>query len=113
MFSTLSLRCLLKQNIGFQAALARLLAERRARMQAAIPAGPRDDPPSYEAIDAQPHNRLFMHMFRQSVAEGLGEDAPEPGWVCMSWSRLCRGHADTNPLHQRPTGSQHTVSTSE
>ena len=63
-----------------QAALARL-AERRGRMQAAIPAGPRDDPPSYEAIDAQPHNRLFMHMFRQSVVEGLGEDAPEPGWV--------------------------------
>lgn len=64
-----------------QAALARLLVERRARMQAAIPAGPPDAPPSYESIDAQPHNRLFMHMFRQAVVDSLGEDAPEPGWV--------------------------------
>ena len=74
--------CLLCSLTGghAQAALARL-AVRRGRMQAAIPAGPRDDPPSYAAIDAQPHNRLFMHMFRRSVVEGLGEDAPEPGWV--------------------------------
>jgi hypothetical protein len=48
-------------------------------MHAAIPAGPRDDPPSYEAIDAQPHNRLFMHLFRQAVVDGLGEDTPETG----------------------------------
>jgi hypothetical protein len=77
-----------------QAALARLLAERRARMQAAIPAGPRDDPPSYEAIDARPHNRLFMHMFRQSVVDGLGEDAPEPGcvlhWLISELHGSCR-----------------------
>lgn len=62
-----------------EAAMARLFADRRARMQAAIPAGPPDDPPSYEAIDAAPHNRLFMHLFRQAVVQGLGEDAPEPG----------------------------------
>lgn len=52
---------------------------RRARMHAAIPAGPRDDPPSYEAIDAAPHNRLFMHLFREAVVDGLGEDTPAQG----------------------------------
>ena len=61
------------------AAAMRRLAERRSRMQAAIPAGPRNDPPSYEAIDAAPHNWLFMHLFRQAVVDGLGEDAPESG----------------------------------
>lgn len=42
-------------------------------------AGPTTPKPSYEAIDSQLHNRLFMHLFRAKLAEGLGEDAPEPG----------------------------------
>ena len=45
----------------------------------AIAAGPTTPKPSYEAIDSQPQNRLFMHLFRGKLAEGLGEDAPEPG----------------------------------
>ena len=43
-------------------------------------AGPTTPKPSYGTIDSQPQNRLFMHLFRQKLAEGLGEDAQEPGY---------------------------------
>lgn len=73
----------------------RLAAERRAAALA-ISAGPTDEPPSYEAIDSRPHNRLFMHLFRQAVVEGLGEDAPEPGFdgIITLTRRLSNRFAD-------------------
>lgn len=54
-----------------------------------IAAGPTTPKPSYEAIDSQPQNRLFMHLFRGKLAEGLGEDASEPGCASMRLRREC------------------------
>ena len=39
-------------------------------------AGPKDEPPSYEAIDSNPINSLFMTLFRAKVVERVGWDSP-------------------------------------
>lgn len=75
-------RCTRASASSTEIQLVAAVAEEEASVpeeDASRAAGPTTPKPSYDAIDSQPQNRLFMHLFRQKLAEGLGEDAPEPG----------------------------------
>jgi hypothetical protein len=43
-------------------------------------AGPEDASPSYEEIDSNPINNLFLTLFRNKVVEHVGYDSPLPGY---------------------------------
>ena len=55
----------------------------RAAAAPAPPAGPADPPPSYQAIDAHPLNRLVFSLFRRKMADALGADSDIQGYPAI------------------------------
>jgi hypothetical protein len=78
-------------------------------MEPSLRRGPDTSKPSYTAIDAEPQNRLFMHLFRQVswLAETQVSSERRPGRAVSSRSLLvgCRCHLgadlDMMPLMQK------------
>ena len=54
-------------------------ARRAAPLRAFRAAGPGTPEPSYEAIEAQPLNKLVMQLFRNKMVAAIGEDSSKPG----------------------------------
>jgi hypothetical protein len=50
---------------------------------AAQPAGPATPPPTYNAIDAQPLNRVVYSLFRRKMADALGSDSDLQGYPAI------------------------------